>query len=129
VPEQRPAEPPASGTARAPASAPIDATKLPPFDGEKRDLKDPPPVVTIDRTIPPEDLWERVRRGFAVPDLDNALVREKVAYYAARPEYLQRVFDRSRLYLYHIVDELEKRGMPTELALLPIVESAFNPMA
>jgi membrane-bound lytic murein transglycosylase D len=79
--------------------------------------------------VPPDDLWDRVRRGFAIPDLDNALVREKVTYYAARPDYLQRVFDRSKLYLYHIVEELEKRGMPTELALLPIVESAFNPMA
>jgi membrane-bound lytic murein transglycosylase D len=64
-----------------------------------------------------------------MPDLDNALVREKMTYYAARPEYLQRVFDRSRLYLFHIVEELEKRGMPTEIALLPMVESAFNPMA
>jgi membrane-bound lytic murein transglycosylase D len=52
-----------------------------------------------------------------------------MAYYAARPDYLQRVFDRSRLYLYHIVGEIERRGLPTELALLPMVESAFNPMA
>ena len=64
-----------------------------------------------------------------MPDLDNALVREKTRYYAARPEYMQRIVDRSRLYLYHIVEEIEKRGMPTELALLPMVESAFNPMA
>ena len=127
---------PAPGTPAPPAQAkaapkvqPIEVAKLPPFDGEKRVLHDPPPVVTIDRTVPPDDLWERVRRGFAIPDLDNSLVRDKVAYYAARPEYLQRMFDRSRLYLYHIVEELEKRGMPTELALLPMVESAFNPMA
>ena len=64
-----------------------------------------------------------------MPDLDNALVREKTRYYVARPDYLQRIVDRSRLYLYHIVEEIEKRGMPTELALLPMVESAFNPMA
>ncbi len=69
------------------------------------------------------------RRGFAIPDLDSRLVEQHTAYYAARPEYLQRVFDRSRLYLYHIVEEIEKRGLPTELALLPMVESAFNPMA
>jgi membrane-bound lytic murein transglycosylase D len=86
-------------------------------------------VATIDRTVPPADLWQRVRQGFAVPDIEGPLVREKMAYYMARPDYLQRVFDRSRLYLYHIVEELEKRGMPTELALLPMVESAFNPMA
>lgn len=123
-PESAPAQ-----AAGAPKVKPIEVAKLPPFDGEKRDLNDPPPVVTIDRTVPPDDLWERVRRGFAIPDLDNALVHDKVAYYAARPDYLQRMFDRSRLYLYHIVEELEKRGMPTELALLPMVESAFNPMA
>ncbi|MGE5639696.1 MAG: lytic transglycosylase, partial [Clostridia bacterium] len=124
-------QPPASSSQPAPAARvqPLEAAKLPPFEGEKRELNKPPPVVTIDRTVPPEDLWERIRRGFSIPELDNALVRDKVAYYAARPEYLQRMFDRSRLYLYHIVEELEKRGMPTELALLPMVESAFNPMA
>jgi len=86
-------------------------------------------VTMIDATEPAEDLWERIRRGFAMPDLDNKLVRRKSAEYAASPEYLQRILDRSRLYLYHIVEEIEKRGLPTELALLPMVESAFNPMA
>lgn len=112
------------------SAEPLDASRLPPFEGEHRVLSDPlRGVARLDHTIPPEDLWERIRRGFAVPDLDNELVKEKTAYYAARPEYLQRVFDRSRLYLFHIVQELEKRGLPTELALLPMVESAFNPMA
>ena len=86
-------------------------------------------MAKVDRTAVPTDVWQRIRHGFGMPDLDNALVREKMAYYAARPEYLQRIFDRSRLYLYHIVEEIEKRGLPTELALLPMVESAFNPMA
>jgi membrane-bound lytic murein transglycosylase D len=107
----------------------LDATRLPPFDGLSTVLAQPPAVKTIDRTVPPADLWQRVRQGFAIPDVEGPLVREKMAYYAARPDYLQRVFDRSRLYLFHIVEELEKRGMPTELALLPMVESAFNPMA
>ncbi|HEX4926784.1 MAG TPA: transglycosylase SLT domain-containing protein [Burkholderiales bacterium] len=106
-----------------------DTTPLPPFDGLNTVLAQPPAVKTIDRTVPPVDLWQRVRQGFAMPDLTGPLVREKMAYYAARPDYLQRVFDRSRLYLFHIVEELEKRNMPTELALLPMVESAFNPMA
>jgi membrane-bound lytic murein transglycosylase D len=86
-------------------------------------------VKTIDRTVPAEDIWERIRGGFAMPDLDNALVRRKTAEYAREHDYLQRIFDRSRMYLYHIVVEIEKRGLPTELALLPMVESAFNPMA
>ncbi len=123
---------PSPGASRAPATAgaAADASRLAPFDGESQVVKDPlRGLAKIDRTVPPDDLWERIRRGFAVQDLDSVLVREKTAYYAARPDYLQRVFDRSRLYLYHIVEEIEKRGLPTELALLPMVESAFNPMA
>jgi membrane-bound lytic murein transglycosylase D len=126
----KPAPPAAPPPAPMPSTATaLDATRLPPFDGLSTILAQPPAVKTIDRTLPPSDLWQRIRQGFAMPDLEGPLVREKMAYYAARPDYLQRVFDRSRLYLYHIVDELEKRGMPTELALLPMVESAFNPMA
>jgi membrane-bound lytic murein transglycosylase D len=83
----------------------------------------------VDRTLQRDDLWQRIRDGFAMPDLDGPLVEEKVAWYAARPDYLRRTFERSRRYLYHIVEELERRGMPTELALLPMVESSFNPMA
>lgn len=109
---------------------PLDASRLPPFDGEHRTVHEAlRGLPAIDLTVPPDDLWQRVRRGFAIRDVDGPLVRRNMAYYASRPDYLQRVFERSRLYLYHIVDELEKRGMPTELALLPIVESAFNPMA
>jgi membrane-bound lytic murein transglycosylase D len=79
--------------------------------------------------VPPQDLWQRIRQGFGMADIDNAAGARQMTYYAARPEYLQRMFDRSRMYLFHIVEELGKRGMPTELALLPMVESAFNPMA
>lgn len=111
-------------------SKPLDATRLPPFDGEKQVVQEPlRGVRTIDLTVQPDDLWQRIRFGFGMPDLDNDRVRAMMAYYASRPEYLQRIFERSRRYLYHIVDELEKRGMPTELALLPMVESAYNPMA
>ena len=143
-PEARPA-PPAAGAAPAPAPAkvekaaivppapkpspPIDIAKLPPFDG-KRTVVSPMPVAKVDRTLPAvDDLWQRVRKGFAMPDLDNKFVQQQARYYAGHPDYLQRVFDRSRLYLYHIVAEIERRGLPTELALLPMVESAFNPMA
>ena len=115
-----------------PAEAPevLEASKLPPFDGERRVVKDPlRGIQKVDRTLPQQDLWQRVRQGFAMQDLDNALVRRKTREYAANPEYLQRMFDRSRIYLYHIVQEIEHRGLPTELALLPMVESAFNPMA
>ena len=75
------------------------------------------------------DLWARVRRGFAMPDLDGDLVRDREQWYATRPDYVQRMTERGGRYLFHIVEELERRGMPTELALLPFIESAFNPQA
>ena len=83
----------------------------------------------IDLARPADDLWERIRAGFAMSDLDNPLVGVRERWYANQGEYLQRMVGRSKLYLYYIVEEIEKRGMPTEIALLPMVESAFNPMA
>ena len=77
----------------------------------------------------PRDLWERIRRGFAMPDLQTELVEDRVQWYAARPDYIARMTERSSKYLYYIVEELERRQMPTELALLPFIESAFNPQA
>jgi membrane-bound lytic murein transglycosylase D len=76
-----------------------------------------------------KDIWERIRRGFAMPDLDNELVRNREQWYASRPDYMLRMTERSRPYLFHIVEELERRNMPMELALLPFIESAFNPQA
>ncbi len=112
------------------AGKPLDATRLPPFDGEKQVVKEPlRGLALVDLTVQPGDLWQRMRAGFSMPNLEGSLVQERTAWYAARPEYLKRMFERSRRYLYHIVNELEKRGMPTELALLPMVESSFNPMA
>src|SRR5574343_948273 len=78
---------------------------------------------------PPTDIWERIRRGFAMPDLETPLVRDREQWYAARPDYMLRMTERSRRYIYYIVEELERRNMPTELALLPFIESAFNPEA
>lgn len=77
----------------------------------------------------PVDIWERIRRGFAMPDLESELVRDRERWYAARPDYMLRMTERSRRYMYYIVEELERRQMPTELALLPFIESAFNPEA
>ncbi len=79
--------------------------------------------------FPPTDMWDRIRRGFAMPDLETDLVRDREQWYASRPDYMQRMTERSSKYIFHIVEELERRGMPTELALLPYIESAFNPRA
>ena len=78
---------------------------------------------------PREDLWARIRVGFALHELDTALVQENKKWYIKRPEYVTRMLERSKRYLFYIVQEVEKRGMPTEIALLPMIESAFNPKA
>jgi membrane-bound lytic murein transglycosylase D len=75
------------------------------------------------------DLWGRIRRGFQMPDLQTDLVDMQANWYAQRPDYVQRMTERSQKYLYHIVEELEARHMPTELALLPFIESAYSPQA
>jgi len=84
---------------------------------------------TLDLTAPTDDLWERMRRGFAMPELDDPLVTKHMKWYLDRPEYVRRMVERSRRYMHFIVEEIERRGLPTELALLPMVESAFNPLA
>jgi membrane-bound lytic murein transglycosylase D len=89
----------------------------------------PPIPIAIDLTVPPADLWQRMRNGFGMPDLHNPLVADRQSWYLNRPDMLRRIFQRGGRYLYHIIGELEKRGMPTELALLPMVESAYNPLA
>ncbi|HRI19207.1 MAG TPA: transglycosylase SLT domain-containing protein, partial [Burkholderiaceae bacterium] len=75
------------------------------------------------------DLWVRVRQGFLMPDLDSPLVADRERWYASRPDYVARMTSRSSRYLFYIVEELERRGLPTEIALLPYIESAFNPQA
>jgi membrane-bound lytic murein transglycosylase D len=82
-----------------------------------------------DVTVTRFDVWDRIRKGFAIPDLNNPLVATHVTWYSSRPEYIQRTTQRASRYLFHVVQELERRGMPMELALLPFIESAFNPQA
>lgn len=83
----------------------------------------------LDDRAAQRDLWERIRAGFAMPDLEGTKVRNRERWYADRPDYVQRMTERGGRYLFHIVEELDKRGMPMELALLPFIESAFNPEA
>ena len=88
-----------------------------------------PPAKLDANNEPPADIWVRIRQGFAMPDLETDLVKDREEWYAARPDYMLRMTERSRKYMFHIVEELERRNMPTELALLPFIESAFNPEA
>jgi membrane-bound lytic murein transglycosylase D len=98
-------------------------------DGVTQLEDDAPKINTIDLTVPADDLWQRMRNGFSMPNLNNPLVADRQAWYLNRPELFRTMTNRSRRYLYYIVDELQKRGMPTELALLPMVESSYNPRA
>ncbi|MFM7461918.1 MAG: transglycosylase SLT domain-containing protein, partial [Burkholderiales bacterium] len=75
------------------------------------------------------DLWQRVRRGFVMGELVSPLVQTQELWYANRPDYINRFVERGARYMHHIVEEVEKRGLPTEIVLLPIIESAFNPQA
>ena len=79
--------------------------------------------------MPAGDLWDRIVRGYGVPDLEGPLVDKWEQWYSERPEYVARMVERSRRYLYYIVIEVEKRNMPLEIALLPMIESAYNPTA
>lgn len=99
--------------------------------GDAPQATDPlrPGVNLSEDANPRADLWSRVRSGFGIPDLDNDLVRAREEWYATRPDYVDRMTQRGSRYLFHIVEEVSRRKMPTELALLPFIESAFNPEA
>lgn len=75
------------------------------------------------------DVWDRIRAGYSMPDLKDSRVDYWVNYYAKRPGSVQTMANRSSKYIYYVTTELQKRGMPTELALLPFVESAYNTTA
>lgn len=84
---------------------------------------------TKDITPQYNDIWQRIRAGFAIPNMDSPLVAQAAQWYTTRPDYVARMTERARKYLYYTVQEVQKRGMPTELALLPFIESAYNPDA
>lgn len=75
------------------------------------------------------DIWKRIQEGFRLEDVNPKLTRTHEHWYAKRPDNLSRALERSRPYLFHIVEEVEKRGMPMEIALLPVIESSYNPAA
>jgi membrane-bound lytic murein transglycosylase D len=75
------------------------------------------------------DLWARIRAGLVLDDPNPDLTRQHEQWFADHADSLERAVQRSRPYLFHIVEEVQKRGMPMEIALLPIIESSFNPMA
>jgi membrane-bound lytic murein transglycosylase D len=127
--------------AATPAAAPAEPMPGADYGSEMRaDSRMVMPVMPVmginDEDFPIEpvaagdgDLWERIRKGFSIPEMSTPLVSNHTAAYAARPEAFERLGKRASRYLFYVVQELEKRGMPTELALLPVIESGFNPNA
>ncbi len=85
--------------------------------------------IDLDDRAARTDLWQRIRDGYAIPDIDDRYVRQRERYYSSQPDYVGRMADRGSRYLFHIVEEVTRRRLPTELALLPFIESAFNPEA
>ncbi|KAB7622553.1 LysM peptidoglycan-binding domain-containing protein [Alkalilimnicola sp. S0819] len=90
-------------------------------------------ALTVAATPPPPpapvDLWERMRRGFELPELSHPRIAQELRAFSGKQGYFDRVAERAEPYLYFILEELEARDMPLDLALLPIVESAFRPFA
>ncbi|MDA9299937.1 transglycosylase SLT domain-containing protein [bacterium] len=81
----------------------------------------------------PEDIWNIVNKGYRIPDPKKKwakkVVKKYERWYSEHPVYTYRMFERTKRYIYYIVQEVQKRNMPMEIALLPIIESAYNPIA
>jgi membrane-bound lytic murein transglycosylase D len=105
-------------------------TQLPPV--QWKNLEEGPEEKTAETPAepePPENIWQRMRNDFELADADNKRVAAKRNWYAKHPEYVERVAQRAKPYLYYIVEQLKARDLPVDLALLPVVESAYDPFA
>jgi membrane-bound lytic murein transglycosylase D len=100
-------------TAPPPASPPVEAA----------------PAVAVATPPAPPNIWHRVRAGFRLPSIDGALVTRQENWYVSNPDYVARMAERSGHFLYHVMNKVEQRNMPAEIALLPMIESAYNPTA
>ena len=76
-----------------------------------------------------KSLWKRIGDGFEIMDVNDKRVKKYINWYQSRPDYVERMIERSSRYLYYVVEEVEKRNMPMEIALLQMIESAYNPIA
>jgi membrane-bound lytic murein transglycosylase D len=127
-----PVNPIAAGLEQASPPTPVAATDVVVTEATPADAAAAADATHTLAGLTPEqypDVFDRIRAGFKLEDIDSRQIDQQLAWYANHPEYLERVFGRAGLYLHHIVQEIERRGMPLELALLPVVESAFEPYA
>lgn len=126
-----PAPPAPAAAAPAAIDSPIAALLAARPEVRARIVDPVHPEVPFDLDAPAThaDLWQRIRQGYSLPALEDPLVERHERWFASRPDFMDRVVERGERFLFHIVEEVERRGLPLELALLPIVESAFNPLA
>lgn len=117
---------PMVASARQDGNASTEATDA---IGTPTDPLCPDATLNLSDATATQDLWARIRKGYALPELQTDLVADHERWYATRPDYVQRMTGRGSRYLFHVVEEINRRNMPTELALLPFIESAFNPQA
>ena len=132
LPANEPDAMPVAVGVSAPAVAqPAPAVAPPPSPAESATNPAPAPADKPVAAVegPPQDLWQRVRIGFQLPDMDGRQVERWEQWYSSNPDYVARMVERSSLFLYHVVEEVERRRMPAEIALLPMIESAYNPQA
>jgi membrane-bound lytic murein transglycosylase D len=128
--------PAGSHTPAIPDPVPVTVgPQLSPSPGAEEELAAVVPLHTLPEHVlaePPlvqQDLLDRMRAGMSLPPVKNSRIDREAAWYARNPEYIERTFTRAAPYLQYIVGEVEARGMPLELALLPVIESAFEPYA
>ena len=114
---------PLSGTSRSVRPAGVAKPGSSELTGDTTAVSEP------SAALPSVTVWDRIRGGFAMAPIDNELVRDWENWYSSRPDYVARMIGRSSRFLFHIVEEVEKRRMPMEVALLPMIESAYNPVA
>ncbi len=92
-------------------------------------LEDATPVVLVEEE--PEDIWERIREGYKLQDQIgvNPRIERQRLWFASRPNVISSSAERGSPYIHYVVEQLDEKNMPLELALLPVIESSYNPMA
>jgi membrane-bound lytic murein transglycosylase D len=103
-------------------SAQVTLEQLPEVAGQLQQV-----VETLPEPVP--DLLGRMVNGFSLTYSHDQRVTQELNWYSSHPGYIERIQERAEPYLHFILEEIDKRGMPTEIALLPAVESAFQPFA
>jgi membrane-bound lytic murein transglycosylase D len=113
------------------AQLPQTATAVPAHTLTARIKQKPIFLAANKQHTAPQDVWERMREGFQMQDgIDvNPRIEQQRLWFVSNPSFLETAADRGSLYMHYIVERLEERDMPLELALLPVIESAYNPMA